>query len=681
MTDMAPTPASAPPLVGDRVRMYELMVLIRTCDERIRRGLSGGEFACTYWPATGQEAIAAALGTVLRIDDQLVTTYRGLHDQIAKGVPLGPLVAEILTRETGVNAGKGGAMHISYPTAGLVLSTGIVGSGLPIATGVGMALRLMGSEHVAVASFGDGATGTGSFHEAVNLAALWQLPVVLLCQNNRYAEMTPTAEAQPVATVAERATAYGIAATIVDGNDPDAVHGALAAAVERARGGGGPTLLECTTFRLFGHYFGDPMRYIPAEELEAARKAEPIARYRSTLLGDDVMTEEIAQEIERQARDEVEAAFSAALAADLPSGFAAKVDVYGESNEAARASRAAEAAGAAGVDDAGGSVTTMSMREALNRALDRALATDPDVVLIGEDIADPGGGISQITKGLSTTHGADRVRDTPISEAAIVGAAVGAAAAGLRPVAEVMIMDFVSIALDQLVNHAAKSRFMSGGRLAMPLTVRTAVFGGIGSGATHSQTLESWLAHIPGLKVVVPSTPADAMGLLTSCIFDDDPCVMVENVALYGTSGPVPDGDHRVPIGSAHVAWAGTDVTIVTYGRTVRDALAAAEELAAEDVDVEVVDLRTLVPLDTETVLESVGGTRRCVVAHHATRFAGFGAEVAGLVHEELFGELEAPVQRVGAAFAPIGSAATLEAAVMPSPSSIADAVRDAVGR
>jgi acetoin:2,6-dichlorophenolindophenol oxidoreductase subunit beta len=273
------------------------------------------------------------------------------------------------------------------------------------------------------------------------------------------------------------------------------------------------------------------------------------------------------------------------------------------------------------------------------------------------------------------------VRDTPISEAAIVGAAVGAAAMGLRPVAEVMIMDFISIALDQLVNHAAKSRFMSGGRLTMPLTVRTAVFGGIGSGATHSQTLESWLAHVPGLKVVVPSSPADAMGLLTSCIFDDDPCVVVENVALYGTSGPVPDGEFRVPIGSANVLRPGGDVTVVTYGRTVRDALAAAEELAAEDVDVEVVDLRSLLPLDAETVLESVGRTRRCLVAHHATRFAGFGAEVAALVHEELFGELEAPVRRVGAAFAPIGSAPTLEAAVMPSKASIADAVRETLGR
>jgi pyruvate dehydrogenase E1 component beta subunit len=321
------------------------------------------------------------------------------------------------------------------------------------------------------------------------------------------------------------------------------------------------------------------------------------------------------------------------------------------------------------------------MREALNLALSEALAADPDVLLIGEDLADPGGGISQVTKGLSTRFGTDRVRDTPISEAAIVGAAVGAAMAGMRPVAELMIMDFVSIALDQLVNHAAKARFMSGGLLSVPLTVRTAVFGGIGSGATHSQTLESWLAHIPGLKVAIPSTPADAKGLLTSCIFDDDPCVLVENVALYGATGTVPEGDHRVPLGVADVKRGGQDVTIVTYGRTVRDALVAAEVLAAEQIDVEVLDLRSLVPLDTAAVLESVGRTRRAVVAHHATRFAGFGAEVASTINEELFGVLEAPVGRIGARFAPIGSAPTLEAAVMPSVAILADAVRDAMGR
>jgi pyruvate dehydrogenase E1 component alpha subunit len=310
--------------------MYELMVLIRSCDERLRRGLSAGEFACTYWPATGQEAIAAAVGTVLRVDDQLVTTYRGLHDQVAKGVPLGPLVAEILTRSTGVNGGKGGGMHISHPPSGLVLSTGIVGSGIPIAVGVALAGRMRATDQVTVASFGDGATGTGSFHEAVNLAALWDLPVVFVCQDNRYAEMTPTKEAQPVSHLSDRAAGYGIPGVRVDGNDPDAVYGVLETAVDRARGGSGPTLLECTTFRLWGHYFGDPMRYIPPDQLEAARKAEPVDRYRDLLVADGVLDPEGAEQIAERARHEVEAAFAAALKADLPEGDQAWIDVYGD---------------------------------------------------------------------------------------------------------------------------------------------------------------------------------------------------------------------------------------------------------------------------------------------------------------------------------------------------------------
>jgi pyruvate dehydrogenase E1 component alpha subunit len=310
--------------------MYRLMALIRACDERIRRGLSGGEFATTYWPATGQEAIAAAMGVVLRPDDQLVSTYRGLHDQLAKGAPLGPVVAEILTRASGINSGKGGSMHISHPPSGLVLSTGIVGSGLPIAVGVGLALQRQGSDRVVVASFGDGATGTGSFHEAVNLAALWRLPVVFLCQDNRYAEMTPAAHSQPVAHVADRAPAYGIPGQVVDGNDPDAVFRALADATERARQGAGPTLLECTTFRLWGHYFGDPMRYIPPEELEAARNDEPVARYRAVLAADGVPDGSGADAVEQAARDAVEAAFATAVADDLPGSEAAFTDIYAD---------------------------------------------------------------------------------------------------------------------------------------------------------------------------------------------------------------------------------------------------------------------------------------------------------------------------------------------------------------
>ncbi|WP_035752202.1 alpha-ketoacid dehydrogenase subunit beta [Parafrankia discariae] len=317
----------------------------------------------------------------------------------------------------------------------------------------------------------------------------------------------------------------------------------------------------------------------------------------------------------------------------------------------------------------------MTMREALNLALDQALARDERVFLLGEDIADPGS--SGPTRGLSTKYGTDRVLDTPISEAAIVGAAIGAAMEGFRPVAEIMIMDFIGIAADQIVNHAAKLRFMTGGRTTAPITVRTQVYGGLGTGATHSQSLEAWFMHVPGLKVIVPSTPRDAKGLLTSAIFDDDPCVFLETIRLQGQRGLVPvDPGFSIPLGRADVKRPGTDVTLIGYGRGVVESLGAAAVLEAEGVSAEVLDLRTLVPLDVPTMVDAVRRTRRAVVVHDAVRFAGPGAEIAAILQRELFGVLAAPVERVGARFVPNPAPSALESQIYPNTERIAAAVR-----
>jgi pyruvate dehydrogenase E1 component beta subunit len=316
------------------------------------------------------------------------------------------------------------------------------------------------------------------------------------------------------------------------------------------------------------------------------------------------------------------------------------------------------------------------MAGALNEALDEALAGDPRVFLLGEDLADPAGGVAGVTSGLSTKYGAQRVLDTPISEAAIAGAAIGAALEGQLPVAEIMIMDFITIAMDQIVNLAAKARFMSANRTPCPVTIRTATFGGLGTGATHSQSLEAWFMHVPGVKVIVPSTPADAKGLLKAAIFDPDPCLFLETVAIYGTTGEVPTGDYTIEIGKADIKRPGQTVTIIAHGRAVLDALQAAQQLAEEGVDAEVLDLRTLVPLDTETIFESVGRTGRAVIAHYATEFAGPGAELAARISTDLFHQLKAPVQRIGARYRPIPAARELESRVFPNPERIAEAVR-----
>ncbi len=317
----------------------------------------------------------------------------------------------------------------------------------------------------------------------------------------------------------------------------------------------------------------------------------------------------------------------------------------------------------------------MTMREALNAALDHALASDDRVFLLGEDIADPGA--SGPTKGLSTKYGTDRVLDTPISEAAIVGAAIGAALDGFLPVAEIMIMDFIGIAVDQIVNHAAKLRFMSGGRTTAPITIRTQVYGGLGTGATHSQSLEAWFMHIPGLKVIVPATPRDAKGLLTSAIFDPDPCIFVETIRLQGQRGLVPaEPSFAIPLGQADIKRPGSDVTLIAYGRGLVEATEAASRLEDEGIDAEVLDLRTLVPLDVETMLDSVRRTRRAVVVHDAVRFAGPGAEIAAILQEELFGDLVAPVRRVGARFVPNPASPSLDAQVYPDAGRIVAAAR-----
>jgi len=318
----------------------------------------------------------------------------------------------------------------------------------------------------------------------------------------------------------------------------------------------------------------------------------------------------------------------------------------------------------------------MNTAQAINLALHDAMSLDPTVLVLGEDIADPqGGGVFKCTAGLSAKYGTERVRSTPIAEQAIVGAAVGAALAGMRPVAEIMLMNFMTVAMDQIVNHAAKLRFMTGGQTHVPLTIRTTTGAGFGTGGQHADYLEAWFAHTAGLKVVAPSNPADAYGLLLSCIFDDDPCIFVENLPLYFTPGAPPVPGERVPIGKAKVVREGADVTVISYSRTLHDVVEVAHDLAQKNLSVEVIDLRSIAPLDMDTVCTAVARTGRAVIAHEAQVDFGVGAEIAARLHRELFGQLKAPVGRVGAARSPVPYSKTLETAFVPTRERIAAAI------
>ena len=658
-------------------QIYGQMSRIHEVDKAIRAGLSSGKFQFAYWPMTGQEAIPATLATLTGPDDYMVTIYRGIHDQVAKGVPLKGLFAEALARKDGVNKGKGGGPHISDPTSGSMLTTAIVGAGAPIANGLALAAQMRGEDRVTVVNFGDGATSIGAVHEAMNLAGVWKLPIIFMCQNNQIGEYTKIPDYTASPDFAGRAAAYGFKGVRVDANDPVVFHAAMKEIVAEVRAGKGPVFVEALTLRLGTHAGFAPNELLTKEELAAGRANWPVPKTRALLLDTGVCTEDELAEVDRAAAAEVAEAIEFASASPAIGVDDMHNDVYADAADVPRRGvypiRAEEGPVA-------GETKSMAMYEAVISAQDLALAADPGVFLLGEDIGDPPGGVFKTSAGLQTKWGKIRVRPTPIAETAIIGAATGAALVGMRPVAELMFCDFIGVAMDQIANHAAKQRYMSGGATHVPMTIRILCAGGLGGfGAQHTQSLEAWLLHVPGLKVVYPSTVLEARGLLTSCIFDEDPCVHLESMALnFGApKQEVPLGDYRIPLGVAKVKREGTDISLISFGWQVHQCLAAAEALAGEGISAEVVDLRSLMPLDYHRVLDSVKKTRRALVVHAATEFCGLGSEIASTINEELFPLLKGPACRFGAEYTPISFSKEIEALQMPNKASIVARVKE----
>jgi pyruvate/2-oxoglutarate/acetoin dehydrogenase E1 component/TPP-dependent pyruvate/acetoin dehydrogenase alpha subunit len=658
------------------VEIYRQMSRMRAVDKAIQAGLSAGKFLFSYWPMTGQESIPATLSQLLNSRDYMVTTYRGVHDQVGKGVALQGLFAEALGRIDGVNKGKGGSPHISDPSSGSMLTTAIVGAGAPIANGLALAAQMRSEDRVTVVNFGDGATSIGAVHEAMNLAGVWKLPLIFLCQNNQIGEYTKIPGYTASKDFASRAAGYGFKGVRLDANDVPAFYRGMKTVVEEIRQGKGPIFVEALTMRLGPHAGVGDSKELTREELTAAKEAWAVPRVRALLLEAGGCTEHQLAQIDEAARVEVDEAITKALASQATPREEMLLDVYDDPSVPPRRGhyprREAESAPT-------GPSKTMLMLEAVRDAQDLALGQDKGVFLLGEDIGDPPGGLFATSKGLQTKYGEARVRPTPIAETAIIGAGTGAALVGMRPVAEIMFNDFAGVCLDQIFNHAAKQRYMSGSATNVPMTIRMMVGGGIGGfGAQHSQSLEAWLLHTPGLKVTFPSTPYDAKGLLLSCIFDEDPCVQLESIKLLrGVRGEVPLEDYRIPLGVAKVRREGTDITAIAYGWQVQECLTAAEELQKEGISVEVIDLRTLVPLDYQRVLDSVKKTRRALVVHAATEFCGLGAEIASTIGEELFSTLKAPVGRLGADYAPIAYCREIEMNQIPQAKSIAARARE----
>lgn len=646
--------------LGDLIEMHRQMLLIRGFEERVAALYRDGEIPGFVHLSIGQEAAAVGACWPLRTQDVITSTHRGHGHCLAKGLDALGMFAELIGKDEGTNRGRGGSMHIADPKLGIFGANGIVAAGLPIAVGAATASQLRADGSVAVAFFGDGAPAQGAFHEAVNLAAVWHLPVIFFCENNGYAEFSP-ASSQHAAPLERQAAGYGIPYAAVDGNNVVATAATMEEVVLDVRSGGGPVLVEAATYRWHGHYEGDPQRYRPLEEINVWQKRDPLGVHESLLRAAGV-TEDQLRAIEGSVDDELDAAVETARGLASPNATSLTDFVV--------RARGASVQPTSPPADA----PEFRTMDAVRAALLAELEGDDRVFVAGIDVGE-GGNVFGLTRGLRDQFG-DRVRDTPISETAIIGLGVGAAMAGMRPVVELMYLDFVGVCLDQLMNQAAKLPFMTGGAAEMALTVRTQFGAGRSSGSQHSQSLEALLAHIPGLTVVMPSTPADTYGLLRAAIQDPNPVVFIENRLLYGMKGPQPPRDYLVPIGTSAVVRPGSDVTVVSVSRMVHEALQAAESVDEEGISVEVIDMRTVAPLDVVPILESVRKTSRLLIAHEAVVPFGIGAEIAATVFREAFWDLDAPVERVGAAATPPPYAPSLEGAWLPDRGDIARAVR-----
>jgi pyruvate dehydrogenase E1 component alpha subunit len=632
----------------------------------------------------GEEAVAVGAISAIREDDYITSTHRGhghchahgdKHAKTpeAKQEHLNRMMAELCGRATGYCRGRGGSMHIADVSKGNLGATGIVGGNIPVATGAALAIKMRGTDQVVLCFFGDGASNTGNFHESLNMASTWGLPVIYICENNLYGMSVPFCKASKCPDVARRASAYEMPGVIVDGMDVLAVREAVAEAVERARRGEGPTLIEAKTYRYYGHSRSDPRVYRTREEEEAWRARDPIKRFEAFLLEHGIATQEELQEIERRAEEAIQKAVEFALNSPFPSPDELYEDVYAPTSYPpeliARERELREAVRQGKVE------RQIMYSQAIAEALREEMHRDERVFVMGEDVGVYGGAYAA-TKGLYEEFGPERVRDTAISEAAIAGAGVGAAMAGMRPVVEIMYVDFTPLAMDQLANQGAKNRYMFGGKTIVPLVVRTEGGAGRSIAAHHSQSLEALWIHFPGIYVVMPATPYDAKGLLKASICDDNPVMFIEHKMLYRIKGPVPEEDYIIPLGVADVKREGKDATVIAYSRMLHEALAAAEKLAEEGISVEVIDPRTLKPLDLDAIVSSVKKTGRVVVVTEAYKTGAFTSELIALINEHAFDYLDAPVERVCAADVPVPMSETLEAAAIPDAERIAAAVR-----
>jgi 2-oxoisovalerate dehydrogenase E1 component len=653
------TEAAATPL-----DLYRTMVTIRAFEEHLSEGFRNGQIPSeAIHLSIGQEAVAAGVCLNLRNSDYINTTHRGHGHIIAKGADLGKMMAELYGKADGLCEGKGGSMHVTDGSLGILGANGIVGAGFLLALGAAQTIKYQARDDISVVFAGDGAVNQGMFHEALNMAAVFGLPLLVVIENNLYGEFTSIERHSAETDIRKRMAAYNIEAVQFDGNDAATVFNRVGEIIQAMRRDGQPRGVELKTYRWHGHMEGEPERYRSREEKQTYMRQDPIVRLEKELVDQGLFTPPDLAAIRDAVTRQIAAAADVARKAPEPEPAALTSRIYSPDPPDLFQGRI-------GPTPPG---PTMSYSQAINQGLEEEMARDERVFLWGEDVRL--GGYFSVTEGLVEKMGERKVIDTPISENAIVGGAVGAAMTGLRPVCEILFGDFLTCCMDPILNQAAKLRYMTGGQVRIPLTIRTPVGSGIGMAAQHSQSMERFFFGIPGLIVVAPSDPYTAKGLIKSAIRSDNPVLFFEHKLLYAATGPVPEAEYTLPLGKARVVRQGRDLTLVTHLIGVSAALEAAGILAAQGIEVEIIDLVTLYPLDHETLLDSVSRTRGLVTLEEGTATGGIGAEVISRVCLAGFRMLKRPPLRLAAPECPIPYAKNLENAMMPDPRKIAAAV------
>ena len=637
-----------------RIRLFEEKCAEAYTQEKIRG------FLHLY---DGEEAVAAGIIPLLEPQDRLVATYREHGHALARGVPMGAVMAEMYGKSEGCAGGRGGSMHLFSKDHNFYGGNAIVGGGLPMAVGLALADKMQDSDAVTTCFFGEGAVAEGEFHESLNLASLWDLPLLFVCENNGYAMGTALDISEAETDISVKARSYDITSEIVDGMDVVAVEAAARRALQTIAKTKEPYFLECRTYRFRPHSMFDAQLYRDKAEVAKWREKGPIVRFQNWATESGLLHEADIVDMKSEVMAEITEAIAFAEAG---------TDEPVESLD--RFVMAPDRPAPPEIPTPGKMIQT-TYRDAMKSAIADAMTRDDRVFLMGEDVGRYGGCYA-VSKGLLDQFGADRIRDTPLSESGFTGAGIGAAIAGMRPIVEVMTVNFSLLALDQIMNTAATLRHMSNNQFGVPVVIRMATGAGKQLAAQHSHSLEGWYAHIPGLRILAPATLEDARGMLWTALQDPDPVLIFENVMLYNMAGEIAENAGPVDIDRAVVRRAGDDITLVTYGVSLFKTLDAAESLAGDGISAEVIDLRSLRPLDMDTIRASVARTHRVLIVDEGWRSGSLSAEIGMRLAEDSFFDLDAPPARVCSAEVPIPYARQLEQAALPRTEAIIAAVK-----